>query len=207
MNISLDPLIAERVPGSKAAAILYEQIEVGPAPQMLKGRLRLFQESLYFDYADGGIDEQPFVKEWARLMEQLSPAFSEQKTPMELMLGDISRERFIESVNSAHDTILFFSLKYSLPIMAYDAAEIDEPISITIGEKESVLSFSGPDGVFGDFTGHINTRPVTPGTKKMLQLIFFPPSFHADAADELLSSLTKMFEQIHGGTHTVSWLS
>ncbi|MFF0871637.1 hypothetical protein ACFYUF_07155, partial [Bacillus velezensis] len=49
--------------------------------------------------------------------------------------------------------------------------------------------------------------PVTPGTKKMLQLIFFPPSFHADAADELLSSLTKMFEQIHGGTHTVSWLS
>lgn len=91
--------------------------------------------------------------------------------------------------------------------MTYDAAEIDEPISIKIGEKESVLSFSGPDGVFGDFTGHINTRPVTPGTRKMLQLIFFPPSFHADAADELLSSLTKMFEQIHGGTHTVSWLS
>ncbi len=79
MNISLDPLIAERVPGIKAAAVLYEQIEVGPAPQMLKGRLRLFQESLYFDYADGGIDEQPFVKEWARMMEQLSPAFSGQK--------------------------------------------------------------------------------------------------------------------------------
>lgn len=207
MNISLDPLITERVPGIKAAAVLYEQIEVGPAPQMLKGRLRLFQESLYFDYADGGIDEQPFVKEWARIMEQLSPAFSGQKTPMELMLGDISRERFVESVNSAHDTILFFSLKYSLPIMAYDAADIDEPISITIGEKENVLAFSGPDGVFGSLTGHIHTRPVTSDTKKMLQLIFFPPSFHAEAAEELLSSLTNMFEQIHGGTHTVSWLS
>ncbi|MFT7819573.1 hypothetical protein ACLFK3_00115 [Bacillus siamensis] len=207
MNISLDPLIAERVPGIKAAAVLYEQIEVGPAPQMLKGRLRLFQESLYFDYADGGIDEQPFVKEWARMMEQLSPAFSGQKTPMELMLGDISRERFIESVNSAHDTILFFSLKYSLPIMAYDAAQMDEPISITIGEKEHVLAFSDSGGIFGCLTGQINTRPVTTGTKNMLQLIFFPPSIHADAADELLTSLTKMFEQIHGGTHTVSWLS
>ncbi|MEC3654307.1 hypothetical protein CHH79_05040 [Bacillus siamensis] len=207
MNISLDPLIAERVPGIKAAAVLYEQIEVGPAPQMLKGRLRLFQESLYFDYADGGIDEQPFVKEWARMMEQLSPSFSGQKTPMELMLGDISRERFIESVNSAHDTILFFSLKYSLPIMAYDAAQMDEPISITIGEKEHVLAFSDSGGIFGGLTGQINTRPVTTGTKNMLQLIFFPPSIHADAADELLTSLTKMFEQIHGGTHTVSWLS
>ncbi|WP_049628159.1 MULTISPECIES: hypothetical protein [Bacillus] len=207
MNISLDPLIAERVPGIKAAAVLYEQIEVGPAPQMLKGRLRLFQESLYFDYADGGIDEQPFVKEWARMMEQLSPAFSGQKTPMELMLGDISRERFIESVNSAHDTILFFSLKYSLPIMAYDAAQMGEPISITIGEKEHVLAFSDSGGIFGCLTGQINTRPVTTGTKNMLQLIFFPPSIHADAADELLTSLTKMFEQIHGGTHTVSWLS
>ncbi|WP_045925645.1 hypothetical protein [Bacillus siamensis] len=207
MNISLDPLIAERVPGIKAAAVLYEQIEVGPAPQMLKGRLRLFQESLYFDYADGGIDEQPFVKEWARMMEQLSPAFSGQKTPMELMLGDISRERFIESVNSAHDTILFFSLKYSLPIMAYDAAQMDEPISITIGEKEHVLAFSDSGGIFGCLTAQINTRPVTTGTKNMLQLIFFPPSIHADGADELLTSLTKMFEQIHGGTHTVSWLS
>ena len=76
MNISLDPLIAERVPGIKAAAVLYEQIEVVCSANAES--LRLFQESLYFDYADGGIEEQPFVQEWARLMEQLSPAFSGQ---------------------------------------------------------------------------------------------------------------------------------
>ena len=95
--------------------------------------------------------------------------FKEKKSMVSWAEFTLSMNRFIESVNSAHDTILFFSLKYSLPIMAYDAAEIDEPISITIGEKESVLSFSGPAGVFGDFTGHINTCPVTPGTKKMLR--------------------------------------
>ncbi|KXZ23928.1 hypothetical protein AXI59_06330 [Bacillus nakamurai] len=206
MNISLDPLIAERVPGIKAAAVIYDQIEVGPSPQMLKGRLRLFQESLYFDYADGGIKEQPFVKEWAHIFKKLNPAFEGQKTPMEHMLNGISREQFIESVNSAHDTILFFSLKYSLPMMAYDASELDEQVSVTLGEKESVLTFSGPNGVFGDFTGHTNACPVTPGTKTMMQLIFFPPSFQEDASVELLSSLTKMFEQIHGGTHTVHWL-
>ncbi|MBY8912718.1 hypothetical protein KY305_08075 [Bacillus sp. YC2] len=207
MNISLDPLITERVPGIKAAAVIYDQIEVGPSPQMLKGRLRLFQESLYFDYADGGIEQQPFVKEWARILKQLSPAFEGQKTPMEHILEGISREQFIESVNSAHDTILFFSLKYSLPIMAYDASELNEQVSVTLGEKESVLTFSGTNGVFGDFTRHINARPVTSGTKQMMQLIFFPPSYQEDAAGELLSSLTKMFEQIHGGTHTVHWLA
>lgn len=207
MNISLDPLITERVPGIKAAAVIYDQIEVGPSPQMLKGRLRLFQESLYFDYADGGIEHQPFVKEWGHILKRLNPAFAGQKTPMEHMLDSISREQFIESVNSAHDTILFFSLKYSLPIMAYDASELNEPVSVTLGEKESVLTFSGPNGVFGDFTGHINASPVTSGTNQMMQLIFFPPSFQEEAAGELLSSLTNMFEQIHGGTHIVHWLT
>ncbi len=73
---------------------------------MLKGRLRLFQESLYFDYADGGIEERLCKRVGAYNGTAQSRLFR-TKTPMELMLGDISQERFIESVNSAHDTILF----------------------------------------------------------------------------------------------------
>ncbi|MCY9410350.1 hypothetical protein MOF52_20550, partial [Bacillus inaquosorum] len=44
-------------------------------------------------------------------------------------------------------------------------------------------------------------------TKSMLQIIFFPPSIEKNSAVKLLSSLTKMFEQIHGGSHTVHWLT
>lgn len=82
MDIHLDPIITERAHGLHAAAVLYEHIEVGPSPQMLKGRLRLFQESLYFDYADGGISDQPFVKEWQQVFKQLHPSLKDKSHPL-----------------------------------------------------------------------------------------------------------------------------
>ncbi len=47
MNIKLDSVITERAAGLQAAAVIYKNIEVSSSPQMLKGRLRLFQESLF----------------------------------------------------------------------------------------------------------------------------------------------------------------
>ncbi|MCY7658297.1 hypothetical protein MH133_20425, partial [Bacillus safensis] len=39
-------------PSIHVGQIEYSHIEVGTSPQMLKGRLRLFQESLFFEYED-----------------------------------------------------------------------------------------------------------------------------------------------------------
>lgn len=172
MNIKLDSVITERAACLHAAAVIYENIEVGSSPQMLKGRLRLFQESLFFDYADGGISEEPFVKEWRELFKQLNPTFEGETTPMENMLIPISKEQFMESKDSAHDTIDFFALKYSLPIMIYDAGKLHEPVRISLGEKENILLFSDENGIFGDFKNSVNRYPVSNKTKSMLQIIF-----------------------------------
>lgn len=141
MNIKLDSVITERAAGLHAAAVIYENIEVGSSPQMLKGRLRLFQESLFFDYADGGISDESFVKEWQKLFKQLNPSFEGETTPMEDMLVPISKEQFMESKDSAHDTIDFFALKYSLPIMIYDAGKLHEPVR-SHWEKKKTYCFS-----------------------------------------------------------------
>ncbi|MED1173759.1 B3/4 domain-containing protein [Bacillus inaquosorum] len=207
MNIKLDSVITERASGLQAVAVIYKNIEVSSSPQMLKGRLRLFQESLFFDYADGGISDESFAKEWQELFKQLNPSFEGKTTPMEDMLIPISKEQFMESKDSAHDTIDFFSLKYSLPIMIYDAGKLHEPVRISLGEKENILLYSDQNGIFGDFKKSVNRCPVIDETKSMLQIIFFPPSIEKNSAVKLLSSLTKMFEQIHGGSHTVHWLT
>ncbi|MCY7941395.1 hypothetical protein MOC27_19230 [Bacillus inaquosorum] len=207
MNIKLDSVITERASGLQAVAVIYKNIEVSSSPQMLKGRLRLFQESLFFDYADGGISDESFAKEWQELFKQLNPSFEGKTTPMEDMLIPISKEQFMESKDSAHDTIDFFSLKYSLPIMIYDAGKLHEPVRISLGEKENILLYSDQNGIFGDLKKSVNRCPVIDETKSMLQIIFFPPSIEKNSAVKLLSSLTKMFEQIHGGSHTVHWLT
>lgn len=74
---------------------------------MLKGRLRLFQESLFFDYADGGISDESFVKEWQELFKQLNPSFEGETTPMEDMLVPISKEQFMESKDSTMTQLIF----------------------------------------------------------------------------------------------------
>lgn len=49
MDISITKELASLIPGFKIGVIFYNNIEVGESPQMVKGRLQLFQESIYFD--------------------------------------------------------------------------------------------------------------------------------------------------------------
>lgn len=64
LRLQIAPAILNRIPSFKVGAVLYQGIEINGSPQMLKGRLRLFQESLFFDYADRSIEDESAVKEW-----------------------------------------------------------------------------------------------------------------------------------------------
>ncbi|MFP3423368.1 hypothetical protein R0K19_28800, partial [Bacillus sp. SIMBA_161] len=69
----------------------YSHIDVGKSPQMLKGRLRLFQESLFFEYEDNALKEVPAIKEWTALIEDI---------PFLPLLSAIQTVQFIDSTNS-----------------------------------------------------------------------------------------------------------
>ena len=52
MRVSLDPTIVHEIEQFKIGLIHYNKIVVEQSPQMIKGRLQLFQESLFFDLQD-----------------------------------------------------------------------------------------------------------------------------------------------------------
>ena len=52
MKLTIDPQIKEILSEFKIGIIHYNNITVSESPQMLKGRLQLFQEQLYFDLED-----------------------------------------------------------------------------------------------------------------------------------------------------------
>ena len=76
LRLQIAPAILNRIPSFKVGAVLYQGIEINGSPQMLKGRLRLFQESLFFDYADRSIEDESAVKEWHDAFRELNPSFS-----------------------------------------------------------------------------------------------------------------------------------
>lgn len=168
--------------------IEYSHIEVGTSPQMLKGRLRLFQESLFFEYEDKALEEVPVIKEWNDLLKDV---------PFLPLLSDIQKEQFIDSTNSVQDLSIFFSLKYFLPILTLDADRIKGPLSLAKHEAGHIewQDGAGLNGLFSQ----ASKAQISQDTKNILQIILFPPSISREKSEALIQSLTKMFVQIHGG--------
>ncbi|MBU8967238.1 hypothetical protein KSS88_00210 [Bacillus altitudinis] len=168
--------------------IEYSHIEIGKSPQMLKGRLRLFQESLFFEYEDQTLEEVPAIKEWTNLLEDV---------PFLPLLADIQKEQFIDSTNSVQDLSIFFSLKYFLPILTLDADQLKGPLSLSKNETGHIEWQDGAEltGLFSQ----ASKAQISHDTKNILQIILFPPSISREKSEALIQSLTKMFIQIHCG--------
>ncbi|GLF91220.1 hypothetical protein Saga11_24790 [Bacillus safensis] len=178
-------------PSIHVGQIEYSHIEVGTSPQMLKGRLRLFQESLFFEYEDKTLEEVPAIKEWTDLLKDV---------PFLPLLSDIQKEQFIDSTNSVQDLSIFFSLKYFLPILTLDADRIKEPLTLAKHEA-SHIEWQDDTGLNGLFS-QASKAQVSQDTKNIVQIILFPPSISREKSEALIQSLTKMFVQIHGGEST-----
>ncbi|UTX09785.1 hypothetical protein NMH04_04755 [Bacillus altitudinis] len=175
-------------PSIHVGQIEYSHIEIGKSPQMLKGRLRLFQESLFFEYEDQTLEEVQAIKEWTNLLEDV---------PFLPLLADIQKEQFIDSTNSVQDLSIFFSLKYFLPILTLDADQLKGPLSLSKNEIGHIEWQDGAElkGLFSQ----ASKAQISQDTKSILQIILFPPSISREKSEALIQSLTKMFIQIHGG--------
>ena len=69
MEIQLSTEVTKKIPDFKLGIIVYKDIIVGDSPQMVKGRLQLFQESIYFELEDKNVTDLPGVQEWRQIFK------------------------------------------------------------------------------------------------------------------------------------------
>ncbi|WP_110113899.1 phenylalanine--tRNA ligase beta subunit-related protein [Bacillus sp. CGMCC 1.16541] len=221
MEIHLSQEIKDLYPNFKLGVIQYKHIEVGVSPQMLQGRLRLFQESIYFDLQNLSINEVEGIKEWRSIFKQFGTDPSKYRPSIEALYRRIQKQTYLPSINSGVDVNNFFSLQYQVPIGIYDMDKLDGSVIISIGHEED--SYTGLNnraislvnklvskdskGAFGSPYVDSNRAPITEQTTNALQLIYLRPSLHGSNALELTKSLKEMFIQIHGGEATYSVIS
>lgn len=119
MNFTLSPAIKQLCPSFKMGIIQYKNIEVGDSPQMLKGRLRLFQESIYFDLESKKVTEFEGVSEWRKLFKTFGTDPSKYRPSIEALIRRIGKQTYLPSINSAVDINNFFhcNMKYQLEFM------------------------------------------------------------------------------------------
>ncbi|AZU61002.1 B3/B4 domain-containing protein [Neobacillus mesonae] len=213
MEIQLSPELSELIPDFKLGVIEYQNITVGDSPQMLKGRLQLFQESIYFELENKNVTELPGIQEWRAIFKKTGKDPNRYRHSAEALYRRVKKQNYLNSVQSATDLNNFFSLQYQVPMGVYDADLTEGPVEIRIGGKnEEYIGLNGrvnslhrliissdQKGPFGSPFVDSERTAVTNNTKNAMQLIYLRPSTNLEEANKLTESLMNMFVQISGG--------
>ncbi|PPA72465.1 B3/B4 domain-containing protein [Jeotgalibacillus proteolyticus] len=221
MNVSLHSELLKSKQPLSFGIIQYKDIEVGESPQMLKGRLQLFQESIFFELQDKGVTEFEGIKEWRSIFKNLGKDPNRYRHSAEALYRRIKKQNYLTPIHSAIDLNNFFSLQYQCPIGLYDSFKIDGDIIIRLGSTgeefeglnnrlnsaENLLLTADSVGPFGSPFVDSKRTAVSESTSEAIQIIYLTPDQPVENQKKLTRSLMDMFLQIHGGSGEMTILS
>jgi len=220
MIVKLDDSLLQIEPTLKIGIIHYTKIVVTSSPQMLKGRLQLFQEQLFFELEEKAVTEFTGIKEWRALWKKFGADPNRYRPSVEALYRRIAKQNYITPMHSAVDLNNFFSLRYEIPMGIYDWKKIQGNVTLALGDEEKnykglngrdnslnhILTLSDETAPFGSpFVDSVRTA-VTEETTDALQIVFLLPSMTIEESQKILESMGAMFTQIHGGDATSTLL-
>ncbi|MCM3617154.1 phenylalanine--tRNA ligase beta subunit-related protein [Sutcliffiella horikoshii] len=214
MKVIVADNVTEKLSFAKFGIIVYRDITVGSSPQMLKGRIRLFQESVHLDLEDKEMKDIPGIAEWRSVFKDTGTDPSRYRPSIEALYRRIKKGQFLEPFNSAVDLNNFFSLKYEIPFGIYDVSKLDGDVTLAVGDDSAsyeglngreiklinMLHTSDGGGPFGSPFVDSRRTAVSEGTNSALHVVYFKPSMEVSECEEMLAAISEMFLQVHGGT-------
>lgn len=213
LEIQLSSEIIEKIPDFKIGIIEYKNITVGPSPQMIRGRLQLFQESIYFDLEGKNVTDLPGIQEWRQIFKRLGKDPNRYRHSAEALYRRVQKQNYLSPVQSTIDLNNFFSLQYQVPIGIYDLDRLIRGVSVRIGQEgeeyrglngrinslHNLIVCADDEGPFGSPFVDSERASVGLGTAQAVQVIYLRPSTGIQDSEKLTESLMNMFLQVHGG--------
>lgn len=221
MNISINELLFETNNQLKIGIIHYTKIVVSESPQMIKGRMQLFQENLFFELQETPVTERAGIFEWRKLWKSFGADPNRYRHSAESLMRRVAKQNYLAPFHSGVDLNNFFSLQYEIPIGIYDIEKIQGDVTITVGDEETgydglngrfnslknILCSKDEIGAFGSPFVDSKRTSVTEETTEALHIFYLRPSLEEQECEELLQAAGKMFCQVSGGEYKTSILS
>lgn len=213
MEIRISPELCSLFPAFKVGVIHYQNIQVGESPQMVKGRLQLFQESIFFDLEEKNVTDLAGIKEWRQIFKACGKDPNRYRHSAEALYRRVKKQDYLQPVNSSTDINNFFSLQYEIPIGIYDSDQLNGNLEIRKGaEDEEYIGLNGrmnslkhlivsvdDEGPFGSPFVDSERTCMMEKTKNAVQIVYLRPTMNNDEAHRMVESLMNMFIQVHGG--------
>ncbi|MFJ5791174.1 B3/4 domain-containing protein [Lysinibacillus sp. NPDC093197] len=221
MEVSLNPSLLTQLPELKIGIIHYTKIVVAESPQMIKGRLQLYQENLYLEMQEQPVTERKGIAEWRQLWKKLGADPNRYRHSTESLMRRVSKQNYLTPFHSGVDVNNFFSLQYEIPVGIYDLAHLKGNVEIALGNEETgyeglngrfntlnhILCSRDEEGPFGSPFVDSKRTVVSEATTEALHIFYLRPSLSTEDAQKLLASAGKMFNQIHGGDYQIALLT
>lgn len=221
MDISINQSLLTQHPELKFGIIHYTKIVVAESPQMIKGRMQLYQENLYIEMQENPVTQREGIAEWRQLWKRLGADPNRYRHSAESLMCRISKQNYLTPYHSGVDLNNFFSLQYEIPVGLYDVDKLQGDVEIALGEEETgyeglngrfnslnnILYSKDAEGAFGSPFVDSKRTSVSEETIEALQIFYLRPSLTEENAAKLLASAGKMFNQIHGGDYNIALLT
>lgn len=221
MDISINQSLLTQHPELKFGIIHYTKIVVAESPQMIKGRMQLYQENLYIEMQENPVTQREGIAEWRRLWKKLGADPNRYRHSAESLMRRISKQNYLTPYHSGVDLNNFFSLQYEIPVGLYDVDQLQGDIEIALGNEDTgyeglngrfnslnkILYSYDAEGAFGSPFVDSKRTSVSEETTEALQIFYLRPSLTEENATKLLASAGKMFNQIHGGDYKITLLT
>lgn len=221
MQIYADPLLFKCAGDIKIGIISYQGIVADFIPAMLIGRLQLFIEQLHTELESKPLNTYEGIVSWRKVFKQTGCDPSRYRPSVESLFKRVKKEAYTPSGNSAIALNNFFSLQYTCPMGIYNLSELKGDVLFRIGTYEDKYEglngrINKLDGIIGSFdeagpfgspyVDSIRTS-ITDNTSDALHVIYFHPEINQDQAQKIMSAISKMFIQVHGGESAIHLLS
>ncbi|GKV69871.1 hypothetical protein NCCP2716_23690 [Sporosarcina sp. NCCP-2716] len=213
MKIELTAPIIDAIPDFKLGIIHYNKTTVSESPQMLKGRLQLFQEQLFFELEERQLTDIQGIQEWRAIWKAFGADPGRYRSSVESLYRRIRKQEYLESHSSAIDLNTLFSLQYGIPTGMYDASKLVGDVQVTISRPEE--GYDGLNGRYNSLNGLLILKDqyspfgspyvdsvrsaITEETKEILHVLYLRPSLPVDEAKRLTEACGSMFTSINGG--------
>ncbi|WJY27674.1 MULTISPECIES: B3/B4 domain-containing protein [Sporosarcina] len=213
MKFEIASSIFEKVPGFKLGILHYNKTTVSDSPQMLKGRLQLFQEQLFFELEERPLTDIKGLSEWRDSWRAFGADPNRHRPSAEALYRRVRSQNFLESHSSAVDLNNLFSLQYGIPAGIYDASELVGDIRVSVGHEAD--GYEGLNGRYNSlhkliilhdqyspfgspYVDSVRTA-ITQDAAEIIQVLYVRPGMPSEEARKLTEACGKMYTSINGG--------